>query len=70
MGSSSSPETTELTIVVTVHDAQDRGGTLEYGLQSKMGELDGGTPNGDGGVRYECTALNPAQIRRLCELHR
>ena len=53
MGTGSSPD---LTIVVTVHDAQDRGGTLEYGLQSKKGELDLGRPTADGGVRYECTA--------------
>jgi hypothetical protein len=52
----STPATTELTIVVTVHDARDRGGSLDYGLQSKKGELDPGTPTDDGGVRYECTA--------------
>ncbi|MBL7498336.1 hypothetical protein I6A84_11205 [Frankia sp. CNm7] len=46
----------ELVIVVTVHDVQDHGGTLEYGLQSSKGQLDAGTPTGDGGIRYECRA--------------
>lgn len=41
-----------LWIDLTFEDAGDRGGTLEFGLQDARGELDAGTPGGDGAVRF------------------
>jgi hypothetical protein len=48
--------TDTLVLEVTAYDVKDRGGILEFGLQSRKGELRAGTPTPDGGLLYTCEA--------------